>query len=112
MTKPDTPPEVREVEKHATAATEHATKAASAQQARDDAIVTAHANHDIPMADIYAAARLSPGMVHRILTRAGAPHRPRGGRPAAADGGALWATAAATRRSATQPGTPSAWRPR
>lgn len=55
---------------------------------RDDAIVTAHANHAIPMADIYTASRLSPGMVHRILTRAGAPHRPRGGRPAKTDGGA------------------------
>ncbi|MDQ8040650.1 hypothetical protein RDI86_02185 [Cellulosimicrobium sp. XJ-DQ-B-000] len=88
MTDPQTPPELREVAKHATAATDHAVKAAAAQQQRDEAIVTAHANHAIPMADIYTAARLSPGMVHRILTRVGAPHRPRGGRPAKTDGGA------------------------
>lgn len=88
MTGPHTPPELAEVEKHATAATEHATKAAEAQAKRDDAIVTAHANHDIPMADIYTAARLSPGMVHRILNRAGATNRPRGGRPATTNGSA------------------------
>lgn len=52
-------------------------------KARNAAIVSAHANPTIPMADIYQAARLSPGMVHRILSANGAKHRPRGGRPAA-----------------------------
>lgn len=82
MTDPQTPPEIRHLNSWAHAITNIESDLIDAVDQRNDAIVAAHANHAIPMADIYTAARLSPGMVHRILTRAGAPHRPRGGRPA------------------------------